>query len=69
MTIQETREAISNRLNKVAYHLEDGFNPVGLLYPYSAEQADVVRELLDDLHYVQQWLDAQPAAGANAGSR
>jgi len=63
MTIpEEEREVISNRLNRVAYHLEDGFNPVGLLYPYTEEQADVVRGLLDDLHYVQHWLEAQADA-------
>lgn len=63
MTIpEEEREVISNRLNRVAYHLEDGFNPVGLLYPYTAEQADIMRGLLDDLHAVSDWLDAQPDA-------
>lgn len=56
------REVISNRLNRVAYHLEDGLGPNGLLYPYSAEQADIMRGLLDDLHAVSDWLEAQPAA-------
>jgi len=61
MTIpEEEREAIAHRLNRVAYHLEDGLGPNGLLGPYSAEQADIVRGLLDDLHAVSDWLDAQP---------
>ena len=61
MTIpEEEREAIAHRLNRVAYHLEDGLGPNGLLGPYTEEQADAVRGLVDDLDYVLNWLEAQP---------
>lgn len=61
MTIpEEEREAIAHRLNRVAYHLEDGLSPNGLLGPYTEEQADAVRGLVDDLDYVLNWLEAQP---------
>ena len=63
MTIpEEEREVISNRLNRVAYHLEDGLGPNGLLGPYSGDEEQLVRGLLDDLHAVSDWLDAQPEA-------
>ena len=61
MTIpEEEREVISNRLNRVAYHLEDGLGPNGLLGPYTEEQADAVRGLVDDLDYVLNWLEGGP---------
>ena len=59
---EEEREAIAHRLNRVAYHLEDGLGPNGLLGPYTEEQADAVRGLVDDLDYVLNWLEAQPEA-------
>ena len=56
------KEMMRLRVLRVAYHLEDGLGPNGLLGPYSEEQADMVHDLLHDLHFVANWLDAQPDA-------
>ena len=56
------REVMQLRVLRVAYHLEDACGPNGLLGPYSGDEEQLVRGLLDDLHAVSDWLDAQPKA-------
>lgn len=56
------REVMQLRVLRVAYHLEDACGPNGLLGPYSGDDEQLVRGLLDDLHAVAEWLDAQPDA-------